>query len=79
MKRLMMAMVTVAAVLFAAAGVQADTLVNWTTGDAYVDKVGNNGLFGPEYPWNEVQTNCDKVTLADATGSLTLVPGFLRL
>ena len=68
------AMVTLAAVLLVAAVAQADTTVNWSTGGAYLEKIGNNGLFGPEYPGNEVQTNCDKVTLAGASGILTLIP-----
>lgn len=74
-KSKMMAMVSLMALLLAANIVQAQTNVNWATGGAFKDKIGNNGLFGPEYLWNEVQTDCDKVTLAGASGSLNLVLG----
>jgi hypothetical protein len=46
--------------------------VNWSTGDAYAQDVGNNGLFGPNYPGNTVNTDDDKVTLTGQSGSLTL-------
>jgi hypothetical protein len=71
-------LVTILAVVTMIGIAQAD-VVNWTTGGASVDKVGNNGLFGPQYPWNEEQTNCDKVTLGIGSGSLTLELGIPQI
>jgi len=74
-------MVTLATVLFVAAGVQADTLVNWSTGAAYVENLGNTchtafSIFPAESNrWNLTDTECDKVTLGTGSGSLDLTLG----
>jgi hypothetical protein len=50
-----------------------DTPVTWTTGGAYVEKLGNNGIFG--VPGNPTPTIFDWVRLDGASGSLNLSPG----
>jgi hypothetical protein len=51
--------------------------VSWSTGGAYIQDVGNNGLFGPQYAagGNGTQTDDDKIWLKTASGSLNLALG----
>jgi hypothetical protein len=80
-KNVMMAMVMLVALLLAAAGVQAGTAVDWATGGAFIKNLGNThhtafSIFPPESNrWNQEDTECDKVTLDIASGSLDLTTG----
>jgi formylglycine-generating enzyme len=73
-KTTMTAMLTLAAVLFVTAGVQADTYVDWATGTAYMENLGNTTSDGRN-EYNQTDTQCDKIWLYAGSGSLNLVPG----
>jgi hypothetical protein len=83
-KSIVMAMVALVAVLLAAVGAQAGTAVEWATGGAFIKNLGNThhtafSIFPPESNrWDQDDTECDKVTLGIASGSLDLTPGVPR-
>jgi opacity protein-like surface antigen len=58
-----------------ASSAMAGTAAGWSTAGAYVQDVGNNGLFGPGYAGNPTQTDDDKVTLSSDSDTLTLTLG----
>jgi hypothetical protein len=67
-------LVTICAVLLMIAGiVRADT-VNWATGTAYMENLGNTTSDGRN-EYGQTDTKCDKVTLGASLGSLDLVLG----
>ncbi|MFA6134519.1 MAG: PEP-CTERM sorting domain-containing protein [Phycisphaerae bacterium] len=78
MKRSMIAVVGLVAVLLAATGVHAGIAVNWSTGGAYMENLGNTchtafSIFPADSNrWDQADTQCDKVTLGVASGSLEL-------
>jgi hypothetical protein len=72
MKKLITICAVVGMVLVVGGVAQANT-VNWATGGAYMENLSNTAdPTSPNYGWN---TNCDKVTLDAASGSLDLVLG----
>ena len=79
-KLVLMIVAGTVAMMLATPGVQATT-VNWSTGSAYMEDLGNTyhtgfSIFPPlSDRWNQGDNQFDKVTLGTASGSLNLVFG----